>query len=277
MKKVSIGRSVLAIVLAIVAMFVSQILMGYPANLLIGINQDLGIVAYTLAYNVLAFLAVWALIHFFLKAEMADFGLSKVDIKVPYLLLGVLLPVLIVLVISVLVPGQWERFGTGHSLRSVIVEWFMFTGLFGSIIEEVVFRGLVYHLLRQRLSVFWSALASGILFAVVHAANPGFTLTELLIFITMATIIGVYFAYLTELTGTVWAAAWGHLVWNMLNAVINISKQFDDYSFFNYIVKTEIPFLTGEKGGALFTFVGSVVLLVVTGGVAYVLRRQRQL
>lgn len=273
MKRVSVGRGVLASVLAIVAMFVIQIVLGYPANLLLSINQDLGIVAYTLAYNGLAFFTVWALIRWFLASELADFGLSKVKIKAPYLLLGVILPVLIVFVISVLVPGQWEGAGTGQTLRSVIVELLIFTGLFGSIIEEVVLRGLVYHLMRQRLPIFWSALFSGILFAVLHAANPGFTLSELLIFIAMATIIGMYFAYLTELTGTVWAAAWGHLVWNVLNAVTNVSKQFDDYSFFNYIVKTEIPFVTGERGGPLFTIVGSVVLVMMTIWIAYTLRR----
>lgn len=77
--------------------------------------------------------------------------------------------------------------------------------LLGPLVEEVIFRGLVYAGLRQRMGGVPAAILSGLLFAGIHGDPQG---------ILILATLGCLFAFLYERTGSVWPAAAAHGLWN---------------------------------------------------------------
>jgi len=77
-------------------------------------------------------------------------------------------------------------------------------------VEEWIFRGYIYRALRERWRRGTAVLASSLLFAGLHAANPSFSAMALVnIFL-----LGAIFALLVERSGSLWSAVLAHGVWN---------------------------------------------------------------
>jgi membrane protease YdiL (CAAX protease family) len=77
--------------------------------------------------------------------------------------------------------------------------------------EELFFRGYMYATLRGRLSVFWAALTTGILFAAIHPVY-GDTKWNLVPVLALA---GITMCLLYERTGSLWPAIAFHFVMNV--------------------------------------------------------------
>ena len=77
--------------------------------------------------------------------------------------------------------------------------------------EELFFRGLVYGWLRQRLSVWWAAAISGLGFAVLHGV--WWLIPALLL-------LGVVLALVYERSGSIWAAAITHGLFNSFTTLL---------------------------------------------------------
>lgn len=84
--------------------------------------------------------------------------------------------------------------------------------LFGPLVEEVVFRGMLFGRLRRAFSFWPSALISGILFGVYHMN---------LVQGIYASIFGVILAYIFEKTETIWGCYLLHAMFNMSSYVIS--------------------------------------------------------
>lgn len=87
--------------------------------------------------------------------------------------------------------------------------------------EEVCFRGFIYNILRQRTGVLSAALASGLLFGVVHCS-----VVQLL----PLTVFGVLQCLLYEKCKTLWLPMAVHAVFNSLNVLaILLMSAFPEY------------------------------------------------
>ena len=71
-------------------------------------------------------------------------------------------------------------------------------------------RGYVYHALRERWRPFVAALASSVLFALLHATNPDISAAALV----NVVLAGLVLAALVERSGSLWGATVAHGVWN---------------------------------------------------------------
>lgn len=78
--------------------------------------------------------------------------------------------------------------------------------------EEIFSRGYVYGLVKRRLGVVGGVLASSLLFAWLHAQNPG-ALDSPLPMINLL-LAGVWFALLREWSGGLWVPIGAHIAWN---------------------------------------------------------------
>jgi membrane protease YdiL (CAAX protease family) len=114
-----------------------------------------------------------------------------------------------------LLPGVAVRFGgasgeiagpSGALELAALLAGFLLQGG----VEELVLRGYVYHALRERWRSGAAVLASSLLFAALHAANPDFSAAALL----NTFLAGVIFAFLVERSGSLWSAVLAHGVWN---------------------------------------------------------------
>jgi membrane protease YdiL (CAAX protease family) len=83
-------------------------------------------------------------------------------------------------------------------------------------LEEWVMRGYIYRTLRERWPAWASALASSLLFALLHLQNPGFSWLAL----ANIALAGMVLSALAERTGSLWSSAVAHGVWNFAVACL---------------------------------------------------------
>lgn len=158
-------------------------------------------------------------------ARWPDRGLDQVarEAGVAALGAGALLLVwlaVVAVVADVQLGGVSESFRSGHA-------WFPgatpgpMGGVVGLVVyclgflvqgglEEWIFRGYIYRALRERWSWATAACATAVLFALIHGGNPGVELAGLV----NTFLLGIVLGAIVEGTGTLWAAAVAHGVWN---------------------------------------------------------------
>ncbi|HEX7183856.1 MAG TPA: CPBP family intramembrane glutamic endopeptidase, partial [Thermoanaerobaculia bacterium] len=83
-------------------------------------------------------------------------------------------------------------------------------------VEELVVRGYIYRVLKERWAWWVAAVASSLLFAALHAANPDFSWVAML----NTFLAGVLLALLVERSGSLWSATLAHGVWNFAVACL---------------------------------------------------------
>jgi membrane protease YdiL (CAAX protease family) len=92
--------------------------------------------------------------------------------------------------------------------------WFIIvTSLFGPILEEIVFRKIVFGTLYKQYNFFISAIISSLLFAAVH-----FDFSHLLIYTSM----GMVFAFLYVQTRRILVPIVAHVIMNTIVILINV-------------------------------------------------------
>lgn len=84
--------------------------------------------------------------------------------------------------------------------------------LFAPVMEEIFFRGFVFGGLRGRWGTLWAALASGLLFGVVHTLNPG-----AFYIVPPIALVGALFALGYAYSGSIMGTIMAHFLFNLLS------------------------------------------------------------
>ena len=77
--------------------------------------------------------------------------------------------------------------------------------------EELLIRGLLQELIAKKNRLL-SIIAPSILFSLLHLGNDSFSIVAMI----NTALIGVLFALMTDVTGSLWLASGAHSVWNFL-------------------------------------------------------------
>lgn len=83
-------------------------------------------------------------------------------------------------------------------------------------VEEWIVRGYIYRALKERWRPFWAALASSVLFSLLHTLNPNVSAIALFNII----LAGLVLAALVERSGSLWGATIAHGFWNFAIACL---------------------------------------------------------
>jgi membrane protease YdiL (CAAX protease family) len=83
-------------------------------------------------------------------------------------------------------------------------------------LEEWIVRGYIYRALKDRWRPWVAALASSILFSLLHATNPNISAVALVNIV----LAGLILAALVERSGSLWGATLAHGVWNFTVACL---------------------------------------------------------
>lgn len=106
-------------------------------------------------------------------------------------------------------------------LRSAAeVDWLtgvLMTGLFAAVFEEILFRGVLFRLVEQRLGSWMAIASSALFFGVAHALAPKATVLSV-----VATVIeaGLLFAMVYLATRSLWWVMGLHGAWNFILGVV---------------------------------------------------------
>ena len=86
-------------------------------------------------------------------------------------------------------------------------EMFWYAGLVFPIVEELIFRGLLYPLLKKHIGVFWGCVTSSLLFSLIHDNVLSFALLFL---------FSVYLTFLYERNNNLLIPIAGHVFFNVI-------------------------------------------------------------
>jgi len=110
-------------------------------------------------------------------------------------------------------PTAWEEAYSekaGTLFEDYGIWTFVLTVIVAPLMEEIVFRGLLFKRLREGMSFSAAALLSALAFGVAHAS---------LLWMLYAFLLGFLLAWLTERTGSLWASVLCHFGFNLLGQV----------------------------------------------------------
>ena len=105
------------------------------------------------------------------------------------------------------------------------VEQILISGMVVPVMEELIFRGLVFKLLRRWLPFVWAMLASAVSFGVYHGNLVQFV---------YATLCGLLLAYLYEVYGSILAPIMAHMVMNLTAVIMT------EYGVFEWIFESVV-------------------------------------
>lgn len=145
---------------------------------------------------------------------------------------------LVTLVLAYL-PESWmsSYVDASASLEEVSVMAFLSTALVAPVVEEVVFRGLIYTRLQRAMDARWAVVVSAAVFGACHGE---------LVWFCYAFVLGLIFAQLTRHTGSILPSMVMHVVFNATGQLVS---------------------LVFPEGIGIAVFL--VILLLATGGTAF--------
>lgn len=116
-------------------------------------------------------------------------------------------------------------------------------GILAPILEEIVFRGILFHNLRAAVGSWPAMIASGIIFGLMH-----YNLVQFV----YAFLLGIFFAYLLEKTGELWTCILAHIAANLFSLFST------DLGIIRWMFsEVTICLLTG-----IFALIAAVVILI---------------
>ena len=86
-------------------------------------------------------------------------------------------------------------------------------GLHAAIVEEFVYRWLLFRLSEEYLGTWFATLLSGVVFGAMHVSDPS---SDLLVGVAIGLEAGILLAVLYTLTRSLWVVCGLHFAWNMV-------------------------------------------------------------
>lgn len=263
---ISTSKVIIAVVLSIVILAISQMLSFLFGNLAVGIGLPIAIgnLIAGILYPLLTFLSVSLLIRRVLKFSLEDFKIKKFYIKPVWLLTAFIMP-LLVSVILLCTKGHWEHISISQSDKwAILVGGIVFLGISTGIVEEIIFRGVIMSALEHRWNKQIAIIVPSILFGIIHIIGRNLDFLSIVQLIIAGSVVGILFSLVTYESGSIWSSALIHGVWNaiMIGGILNIGSQVNETSIFNYILDIKSFFITGGEFGVEASMISVLVYLI---------------
>ena len=157
--------------------------------------------------------------------------------------------------------GFYKPLSTGHI--SILINVFIIFSLVG-ILEEIIFRGIIYRITEKRLGTVRALIISSLIFGFVHMLNANFSLLSgFAIALELGLLTGIFFT----LTQRLWLPIALHIGWNFSlifwGTIVSGTTEFP-----NFIDSTLVgpELITGGKFGpenSIITILFSLILFIV--------------
>ena len=261
-------KAVICSVMAIVILLVSEFLSSIPALLLqmAGIPSMIGIVLNGFLYISLTLVLVKLFFGKIMHLDMAGLGLTRFSVKPKWLLAGFLLPIAVMAVYLLLLPGEYvsSDMGRGEILETLGIGVFC-TGFGAGFVEEIVFRGVIFNSLRKAFNTKVGVILPSVLFGIVHILGMDFSLGSCLLVILAGTAAGIMFSVITIESGSVWSNALVHSLWNIIviGGGVTVALQPSESSVMTYIPANKSFIVTGGDFGIESSAISLIAYIAV--------------
>lgn len=254
---------------AIIVLIVAQILAQLVASLFVLVKIPEGIcnIIAGIIYVGLAFVLSELFSKRLLKIKIENLGMPKFSIKAKWIIVGVLLPVTVKAVYLFFFSGKYVSSGmNSNQIFSILSAGIAFTGIAAGFVEEMVFRGVILNLLKEKWNIKVAVLIPSVLFGLVHIIGMDFSIINSLLVLIAGTMVGIMFSMVAIESGSVWNSGIVHSLWNILiiGGGLSISEKADEYSVMTYVLDSKDFVFTGGEFGIESSIIALLGYVIVT-------------
>jgi membrane protease YdiL (CAAX protease family) len=204
--KIIIGMVVIIVVYALSLLLLNDIFRAYKEI------QVVRLIAIPIIATALVLVSYSVLYHYYEKRKITELSTRNIGKYIGFgLLLGLFLPAL-----SILLPylrGEYVVLSisdvTNVFLRDLTIS--VLFGIATAVFEEVLFRGVLFRLIEDKLGSYIAIIISGIIFGFVHLMNAN---SSLLAAIAISIEAGMLISAAYMLTRNLWFPIAIHFAWN---------------------------------------------------------------
>lgn len=244
---------ILGIVLSILLLGLSQsIAFGISTSLIsLGISSVFGIIISGVIYVTLTVVGLLFLSRKLIPLSVEEMRIFPVRMNLFGVLISLTLPLTVVILL--LVSGGQFQIGEieESKYKLIILQSILFYGFAVGIVEELIFRGLIFTLLEKRYNRRVALWIPSILFGVLHIFGGANDVISIIQVVVAGTLVGIFFTLLTIATKSVWSSAFAHGIWNCIfvGNIFHIGKEVNPTSIFNYVLSSKNTLITGGDFG----------------------------
>lgn len=276
-KRQAIGGALGAIIVLIVAQILAQLV----ANLFVFVKFPEGIcnIIAGIIYIGLAFVLLKFFSKYLLKTKMNNLGMPKFFIKAKWIIIGVILPVVVKAVYPLFFSGKYVSSGmNGNQIFSTLSAGIVFTGIAAGFVEEMVFRGVILNLLKEKWNTKVAVLIPSVLFGLVHIIGMDFSVISSLLVLIAGTMVGIMFSMIAIESDSVWNSGIVHSLWNIIiiGGGLSISGKADEYSVMTYVLDSKVFAFTGGEFGIESSIISLLGYIIVTLLTIYMIKKKEK-
>lgn len=262
--KKAIGGSIAAILVLLVSQVVARLL----ASVLVIIKIPTGIcnIVAGVLYFVFTYFLLKVLMSKILKLNMVDYGFAKTGLKFKWCLIAIVLPLIVTGVYLLFFQGKFVPSDmNGNQIFTTLSAGIVFMGIAAGFVEEMVFRGVILNLLKERWNIWIAVIVPSVLFGLVHVIGMDFSLGSCLLVILAGTMVGIMFSLIEIESGSVWNNGLVHAIWNIviIGGVLSIGEEADSYSVMSYVLDSKAFAITGGEFGIESSVIALIAYIVV--------------
>jgi len=264
--EINTKHTIIAIVLSILVLIVSQLVSLLAGNgvIALGAKEAIGNVVAAILYPLLTVLGLKQLCNKILKHPLEDFRITKCKLSLFWGICAIVMPVLVVLCF-LFVPGHWENPVMDHTqVAKALTGAVLFTGFAVGFVEEAVFRGVIMKVLEMRWNKWIAIIVPSVTFGALHVIGTRMDLVSFVQLVIAGSVVGILFSLVTYESGSIWASAFMHSIWNMCmgSGILYISNEMSENSIFNYVLDTNSFIISGGDFGVEASCISIVVYFV---------------
>lgn len=266
---------------AIIALIAAQILAQLAASLFVLAKVPEGIcnIIAGIMYVGLAFVLLKLFSKKILKIKMDDLGMPGFFIKAEWIIAGVLLPVTVKAVYLFFFSGKYVSSGlNSNQIFSTLSAGIVFTGIAAGFVEEMVFRGVILNLFKEKWNIKAAVLIPSVIFGLVHIIGMDFSIISSLLVLIAGTMVGIMFSMIAIESGSVWNSGIVHSLWNIfiIGGGLSISEKADEYSVMTYVLDSKVFVFTGGEFGIESSIIALSGYIIVTLAALCMIKKKKR-
>lgn len=201
-----------------------------------------------------------------LNKKIESFNIKIEKINLYWFILAILLPTVVVIVYLLLFDGNFvENPSLINSKLQIISSGIFYTGLGAGIVEEMVFRGFILNLLKEKYNIKIAIILPSLIFGLLHIIGIPFNILTYMQIIFAGTLVGIMFSLISIKENNILSSSLVHSFWNIfiIGGILNIGTEFNKYSIYNYILKNKNILFTGGEFGIEISIISIVSYMIV--------------
>ncbi|MDU3688061.1 MAG: type II CAAX endopeptidase family protein [Anaerococcus hydrogenalis] len=201
-----------------------------------------------------------------LNKKIESFNIKIEKINLYWFILAILLPTVVVIVYLLLFDGNFvENPSLINSKLQIISSGIFYTGLGAGIVEEMVFRGFILNLLKEKYNIKIAIILPSLIFGLLHIIGIPFNILTYMQIIFAGTLVEIMFSLISIKENNILSSSLVHSFWNIfiIGGILNIGTEFNKYSIYNYILKNKNILFTGGEFGIEISIISIVSYMIV--------------